>query len=76
MNHVLAAACNTGSWQQKWSCAWHQPPSTMAANTGFLFGHSILPWLAGIIIGLIIIMRIRRGHRAAVAAAAGNGRRR
>jgi len=74
MNHVLAA-CDTGSWQQKWSCGWHQPPSTAVAHAGYTFGHSILPWLAGIIIGLIIIARLR-GRRAAVAAAAGNGRRR
>jgi len=68
MNHVLAAACNTGSWQQKWSCGWHQPPSTAVAHAGLAFGHSA-PWvLIGAIIGLIIIVRGRRGHRAAVAA--------
>ena len=68
MNHALATACNTGSWQQKWSCGWHQPPSTAVAHAGYTFGHSV-PWvLIGVIIGLIIIVRGRRGHRAAVAA--------
>ena len=76
MNHALAAACSTGTWTQKWSCGWHQPPSIAVSHAGFFVGHSILPWLAGAIIGLIIIVRGRRGHRAAMAAAAGNGRRR
>jgi hypothetical protein len=79
MNHALAAACNTGTWQQKWSCGWHQPPSAAVAHAGFVFGHSILPWLIGAAIGLIIVIRGRRGHRAAAAAAAaaaGNERRR
>ena len=76
MNHVLAAACDTGSWQQKWSCGWHQPPSTAVAHAGYTFGHSVLWVLIGAAIGLIIIVRGRRGHRAAVAAAAGNDRRR
>ena len=68
MNHVLAAACNTGSWQQKWSCGWHQPPSTAVAHACYTFGHSVMWVLIGAVIGLIIIVRGRRGHRAAVAA--------
>ena len=68
MNHALAAACSTGTWTQKWSCGWHQPPSLAASHAGFFVGHSILPWLLGAVIVLFIIMRGRRGHRAAVAA--------
>jgi len=68
MNHALAAACDTGSWQQKWSCGWHQPPSTAVAHAGYTFGHSGMWVLIGVIIGLMIIVRGRRGHRAAVAA--------
>ena len=67
MNHVLAAACSTGSWQQKWSCGWHQPPSSAWSNAGYTFGHSALWVLIGAVIGLMIIAR---GRRAAVAAAA------
>ena len=67
MNHILAA-CDTGSWQQKWSCGWHQPPSTAVAHAGYTFGHSALWVLIGAVIGLMIIVRGRRGHRAAVAA--------
>ena len=67
MNHVLAAACSTGSWQQKWSCGWHQP-NTAAAHAGYTFTHSVLWVLIGVAIGLFIIVRGRRGHRAAVAA--------
>lgn len=67
MIHVIAAACSTGSWQQKWSCGWHQP-NTAAYKAGFAFGHSAGLWvLIGIVVGLVIIAR-RRGHRAVAAA--------
>jgi hypothetical protein len=66
MNHVLAASCTHGSWAQKWSCGWHQPPAAAAQHAGYFFGHAIMPWLIGLAIVLVIIIRGRRGHRAAM----------
>lgn len=69
MNHVLAA-CNTGSWQQKWACGWHQP-NTAAYNAGYAFGHSVLPWLICAAVVVFIFARGRRGHRQAMTPAPG-----
>jgi hypothetical protein len=67
MNHVIAASCTTGTWAQKWSCGWHQPPNQHLVNAGYTFGHSFLWVIVGAVIGLVIIMR-GRGRRAAMAA--------
>jgi len=56
VEHVIAAACQTGNWQQKLACGWHQP-TTGAANAGYYAGHNALPWviLAGIVIGIVLL---------------------
>ena len=68
MHHVLAvlAACQTGNWQQKWNCGWHQP-TTVAANAGYFAGHNVAPWavLVGIVVGVIwLASRSRSGSPA------------
>ena len=54
MNHVIAAACSTGSWQQRWDCGWKQP-TTGAANAGYFAGHSVMPALIVLLIIVAII---------------------
>jgi hypothetical protein len=64
--NVIAAACQTGNWQQKWNCGWHQS-TTGAANAGYFAGHNVAPWaiLAGIIIGLLwVASRVSSGKTA------------
>lgn len=59
--HIIAAACSSGTWQQKWNCGWHQS-TTGAANAGYFAGHSVAPWLIGALIGLFIIFLISRSR--------------
>ena len=58
---TVLAACNVGSWEQKLKCGWHQP-TTNAANAGAFAGHSVMPWLIGIAIGLLIIVMISKSR--------------
>lgn len=70
------AACNTGSWQQRWDCGWNQPTTT-AANAGYLTGHTAAPVLLGLLIVVLIIAIARRrrsSSRAASRRYARNGR--
>ena len=58
MHHVIAAACQTGSWQQKWQCGLHNN-----VNVGASFadaGAKFVPVLIGIVIGLMLIAALRR----------------
>jgi hypothetical protein len=66
VTHVLAAACK-GDWQQKLKCGWHQPTTT-AANAGAFTGHSVMPWLIGAIIGLLIIVAMSKSRSGTPAA--------
>ena len=67
MIRVIAASCNTGSWQQKWSCGWHQPANAGIAHAGYVVGRNAV-WFVVAVIVVAIFARGRRGHRAASAA--------
>jgi hypothetical protein len=47
MHHVIAASCNTGSFQQKWNCGWNAPTTTAA--------HAGAAATAPVLIGLVIL---------------------
>ena len=67
MHNVIAAACSTGTWQQKWDCGWRQP-TTGAAKAGYFAGHDVAPVLIGLlIVAMIIIVASRSGSRRAAA---------
>ena len=57
--HIIAAACNTGSIQQKWNCGWKQP-TTNAANVGAFAGHNVVPALVGLLLVVLIIALLTR----------------
>lgn len=62
MTHAIAASCTTGTWQQKWSCGWHQPVNTHMVNAGYFAGHNIAPWglvAIGVFLLLIFTRRVR-----------------
>ena len=67
MHNVIAGACQTGSWQQKWDCGWHQP-TTGAANAGYFAGHNVAPALIALVFLVAIVIaaaRTRSGRPAA-----------
>ena len=66
MTGTTAAACSTGSWQQKWDCGWRQPPSTAVQHAGFLAGHNAVWLIVAVIVAVMIFVRGARGHRAAM----------
>lgn len=70
MIHVIAASCDTGSWQQKWSCGWHQPPSQAAVSAGYFAGHNLAP----IVIGLFILWLVVKAALRAASGKAARGR--
>lgn len=53
MEHVITAACNTGTWQQKWNCGTH------AQNVGWdSGGHFVQGAVPIVVVGLIIFILI------------------
>lgn len=64
MIHVIAASCNTGSWQQKWNCGWHQPVNSTATHIGYAAGHNLAPIVIGLLILWVILKAARRRGRA------------
>jgi hypothetical protein len=63
MQNVLAAACQTGTWQQKWDCGMHNN-----VNVGAATAHaaaSFVPVLAVILVVLAVIAMARRSGRPA-----------
>jgi hypothetical protein len=66
MHTDLAAAvvnCNTGTWQQRWHCAWNQP-TTGAANAGLVAGHNVAPALIVLAVIVIVVMLAKKARRA------------
>lgn len=61
MSIASAPNCNVGSWTQKWECGLHQPVSPAVTHAGYATGHTGLPLIIGLLIGLIIIAMIRKG---------------
>lgn len=61
MHAVIAAACDTGNWQQKWDCGWHQP-TTGAAQAGYFAGHNVVPALVGLLIVVALIIAVSRSR--------------
>jgi hypothetical protein len=70
-----AANCSTGTWAQKWKCAWNQPaPGVAHAGTGF--GHNLLPALVVLAVVILIARSVTRRRKARGAAPAGAAARR
>jgi hypothetical protein len=57
--HLIAAACNTGTAWQKYICA-HPDMNTPAGRAGFETGQAMGPVLIGLVVLALIIMIARR----------------
>jgi hypothetical protein len=65
-----AASCNTGTWPQRWKCAWDEPTTTVS-RAGYTAGHDILPALILLAVVLLVIRAVvKRKSRGSPAPAA------
>jgi hypothetical protein len=72
-HHAVAAASCTGTWQQRWNCGWNKPVSPTVAQSGYDFGHTLLPALVvlAVVIFLVRVAKKRKKGRSAAPAGAG-----
>ncbi|HTQ88405.1 MAG TPA: hypothetical protein VMK84_02825 [Streptosporangiaceae bacterium] len=62
MVHVIAAACQTGNWQQKAACGMHGNSNVPITATFAQTLPSFMPVLAIVLVVLFIVAVTRRGR--------------
>lgn len=60
--HIIAAACNTGTFQQKWNCGMHSQNVGLDSGGHFLAGAPVV--VAIILIVLFLLALVRRREAA------------